>query len=161
MKHKTKKTWILVMDSAAAHFYLLPSDDTGRSLDVAAESMQADLHRHASDLKSDKPGRGFPSAGSSARHGMEPPHDYHKLEKHEFVHAISGYLEHAFDEHKFERLVVVAPERTLGELRGELPDKVKKVLWREVPKDLMKLHVQDLWVRLAPLLKEPAPSAET
>lgn len=161
MKHKSKKTWIVVMDSAAANFYLLPGNDAGRSLDVAAKSMQAGLHRHASDLKSDKPGRGFPSAGSSARHGMEPPHDYHKLEKHEFVHAVCGFLEHAFDEHEFDRLVIVAPERSLGELRSELPDKVKRVLWREVPKDLMKLGVQDLWTRLAPLLEESAPPAGT
>jgi len=161
MKHKAKETWIVVMDSAAAHFYLLPSDEAARSLDVAAESMQSSLHRHAADLKSDKPGRGFPGAGSSSRHGMEPPHDYHKLEKHEFVHAVSAYLEHAFDQHKFDRLVMVAPERCLGELRGELPGKVKKVLWREIPKDLMKLGGQELWLRLAPLLKEPAPPAGT
>lgn len=156
MKHKSKTTWIVVMDSTAAHFYLLRDEGAGRSLAVAAESMQSGLHRHASDLKSDAPGRGFAAAGATARHGMEPPHDYHKLEKHDFVHAVSGFLERAYDAHKFERLVLVAPERSLGELHGQLPGKVKKTVWQEVPKDLMKLGVQDLWARLAPLLEEKA-----
>lgn len=155
MKRRSKPTWIVVMDSTAADFYLLRDDD-GRSLAPAAERMESELHRHASDLKSDAPGRRFPGAGATARHGMEPQHDYHKLEKHAFVHAVSGFLDRAFNERKFERLVLVAPARSLGELRGELSAKVREAVWQEVPKDLMKLGAQDLWARLAPALEEPA-----
>lgn len=155
MNHTTKPTWIVVMDSTAAHFYALHEHVGGRSIESAAESMQSGLHAHAADVKSDKPGRGFPSAGSSARHAMEPHHDYHKQEKHNFVHALAKFLQHAHDEHKFERLAIVAPDRSLGELRSELPDMVKRVVWREIPKDLTKLGQQDLWARLAPELQEP------
>ena len=154
---KTQPTWIVVMDSAVAHFYALRAGEAGPTIEKADESIEAGLHRHASDLKSDKPGRGFAHAGTSSRHAMEPAHDYHKLEKHDFVRVVAASLERAYDAHAFERLVLVAPARSLGELRRELPDKVKNTLWHEIPKDLVKLGKQELWVRLAPMLEEKAP----
>jgi len=157
MKIKTKPTWIVVMDSAVAHFYALRAGEAGPTIEKVDESIEAGLHRYASDLKSDKPGRGFAHAGTSARHAIEPAHDYHKLEKHDFVRAVAASLERAYDAHAFERLVLVAPARSLGELRSELRGKVKTTLWHEIPKDFVKLGVQDLWARLAPRLEEKAP----
>jgi protein required for attachment to host cells len=156
MKNGMKQTWIVVMDSSVAHFYSLHRDahGTGR-IDAVADEMVSHLHRHSRDLKSDEPGRGFRSAGSTARHGMEPPHDYHKLEKHDFVRAVAGALGRAHNAHKFERLVLVAPERSIGELRGELDEPVKKSVWREIGKDLVKLNDQELWARIGPELQEP------
>lgn len=155
MRHPIKPTWIVVMDSSVAYFYTLHHGENGeRRIDEAAPSMESNLHRRSSDVKSDKPGRGMRAAGASARHAMEPPHDYHKLEKHDFVHAVAGYLNDARNANKFERLVLVAPDRSLGELRQELVDPLRKCVWREIDKDLVKLNVQDLWARLAPALQE-------
>ena len=155
MRHPIKPTWIAVMDSSAARFYALHHDaDGNRRMEAAADPLESDLHRHSQDVVSDKPGRGFRAGNSSARHGMEPPHDYHKLEKHDFVHVVAARLKSAFDEHKFERLVVVAPVRSLGEMREALDDTVKKCVWREVGKDLVKLSDHDLWARLEPELRE-------
>lgn len=160
MNKKMKKTWIVVADGASAQFYMLRESNAGRSIEPAADIMTSGIHRHAADLKSDKPGRAFAGAGSVVRAAVEPHHDYHKLEKHNFAHAVAAFLEHAFGEHKFERLVLVAPDRSLGELRSELPDKVKAVVWREILKDLAWLGPQDLWARIAPALEEAAPPAE-
>ncbi len=154
MKSKLEPTWIVVMDSAVAYFYALHDGETGRHIEPVAETMHSHLHRHSSDLKSDGPGRGFRASNSAARHAMEPPHDYHKLEKHDFVHAVSQFLERAYDDHKFKRLAIVAPERGLGELRLELPEKVKRTVWHEIAKDLVKLGQRDLWARLATALDE-------
>ena len=155
MKHPIKPTWIVVMDSSVARFYALRHDDGGeRRIDAVADAMESDLHRHSQDLKSDKPGRGFRAGNSTARHAMEPPHDYHKLEKHDFVRAVAAALKTAHDGHKFERLALVAPDRSLGELRGALDDSVRKTVWREVPKDFVKFSDQELWARLEPALQE-------
>jgi len=154
MKRKTKKTWVVVADSTSAQFFQIRDDDSGRSLEPAAADMASGIHRHAADLKSDRPGRAFASAGSSLRGAMEPHHDYHKLEKHEFVRAVAAFLERSFGERKFERLVLVAPDRSLGEFRSELPPKLTAVLWREIPKDITKLGPQDLWAHIAPALTE-------
>lgn len=155
MRDEFEPTWIVVMDSSVARFYVLKHDVNGkRCIEASADTMESGLHRHAQDLKSDEPGRGFPAAGSAARHGMEPPHDYHKLEKHEFVRAIAAHLKSAQDANKFARLAVVAPARSLGELRGEMADTLTKVVWREIPKDFVKLNDHDLWARLEPELRE-------
>lgn len=158
MTEKFAPTWVVVMDSTVAHFYALRKDDAGRHLEVAAEEMRSGLHRHSSDLKSDEPGRAFRAGGSAARHAMEPRHDYHKLEKHDFVHAVCLFLENAFDDHAFERLVIVAPERALGEFRHEISDKMRRTIRHEVAKDLTKLGPQDLWVRLSSVFDEASPS---
>ena len=151
-----KPTWVVVMDSSAAHFYRMHRDAHGVGhIDAAADPMVSDLHRHSRDLKSDEPGRGFSAANSAARHAMEPPHDYHKLEKHDFVRAVAGALKSAHDGHKFERLVLVAPARSIGELRHELAETVKKTVWREIGKDLVKLNDQELWDRIEAELQEP------
>ena len=156
MTKTMRPTWVVVADGASAQFYALTEGADGRSIEPAEKAMSAGLHRHASDLKSDRPGRSFEGSGTGVRHAIEPHHDYHKLEKHDFTHSVAAVLEHAFDAHKFERLAVVAPARSLGELRSELPDKVKKVIWREVSKDFTKLGRQDLWARIAPHLEETA-----
>ncbi len=160
MKRKAKKTWIVVADGASAQFFQIREDANGGGLEPAASDMASGIHRHASDLKSDEPGRAFAGAGSSARSAMEPHHDYHKLEKHEFVRAIAASLERAFDAHEFERLVLVAPERSLGEFRSELPPKLKAVVWHEIAKDITKLGPQDLWARIGPALREGPPSTQ-
>jgi protein required for attachment to host cells len=155
MRDEFEPTWIVVMDSSMARFYALKHDVNGdRCIEQADDTMESNLHGHAQDLKSDKPGRGFRAGNATARHSMEPPHDYHKLEKHDFVRAVAAHLKAAQNANKFVRLAVVAPDRSLGELRGELADTLKKALWREVPKDLVKLNDQDLWARLEPELHE-------
>jgi protein required for attachment to host cells len=116
--------------------------------------MVSNLHKCARDLKSDKPGRGYRAGNETARHGFEPQHDYHKLEKHEFVRAVADTLKAATDASRYSRLALVTPSRSLGELRNELSDSVKKLVWREIPKDLVKLNDHDLWLRLEPELSE-------
>lgn len=157
MKNKPVKTWIAVADSASVQFYVLRRSAAECSIEPAAETMVSGIHRHAADLKSDKPGRVFAGAGSALRAAVEPRHDYRKLEKHDFICAVAAFLERAFTERKFERLVLVAPDRSLGELRSMLPDKVRATVWREIPKDFAKLGQQDLQVRLARILEEAAP----
>lgn len=154
MKHKLIPTWIVVMDSSVARFYALEHDGQGFRIVPSADGMTSDIHRHSADLKSDRPGRGFRAGNSSARHAMEPPHDSHKQEKHDFVHAVTQRLKTAHDAHEFERLAIVAPERSIGELRALLPDKMKSAVWQEIAKDFVKLGDRELWTRIAPVLEE-------
>jgi protein required for attachment to host cells len=153
-------TWVVVADSAKALFFALESEDGARSLKQAAETMTSHIQRHSADLKSDKPGRSFASAGGGVRHAIEPHRDYHKLEKHEFARAIVQFLEKSFDAHAFERFVLVAPERSLGEMRKLLPRKMQGCLWNEVPHDFTKLDAAEIWLRISPQLKEHVRPAE-
>ncbi len=154
MKTALMPTWIVVTDASRAQFFALRHADGIRTMEEAAPTMASHLADHSSDLKSDRPGRSFSSAGGGVRHAVEPHHDYHKLEKHDFAQAVMTFLEEAFDAHRFERLVLVAPHRTLGELRTLLPHKMKAHIWHEIAHDLTKLGRTELWARISPELTE-------
>lgn len=152
MKQKTIPTWIVVADGARASFYTLHDGDGKRGLAPIASSENSHLEPHARDAKSDKPGRSFGSGG--VRHAIEPHHDYHKMEKHDFAREVVQFLEKSFDAHQFERLVLVAPHRSIGELRTLLPKKMESCIWQEIGHDFTKLGMDELWQRISPDLKE-------
>ena len=152
MVTKRTRTWIVVADGARARFFIA-SEDGGKLVPARAADMVAPLNRRpARDLKSDKPGRGYSSSRSGMRHALEPPHDYHKMEKHRFSASLAEALDEACESKAFDRLVLVAPHRSLGELRGLLSTRVKRQVSQEIPKDLTNQTAARLWTQLQPLL---------
>src|SRR5215472_2545984 len=140
---------IVVFDGGKARFFRFKTD----GLQPAAE-MESGLHRFTRETVSDKPGRGFQSAGGGVRHAMEPRHDPHKQEKHDFVHRLVDLLDDAYDQHAFQQLIVVAPERSLGEFREIASAKLRKAVVKELGKELAQYSVPELEERLRPLLAE-------
>ena len=84
------------------------------------------------------------------RHGVGPGRsayeetDFHQLEKDRFAHEAAEMLKRLALRNGFDELVVVAPPKTLGELRKHYPKEVEKRLLAEVPKDLTNLPVQEI-----------------
>jgi protein required for attachment to host cells len=150
-------TWIVVMDSAQARIFSLRTGRDGRELSPAMPSLLSTLGRRSQDERSDKPGRSFASVGT-VRHAIEPKHDYHKLAKHDFARTVAALVEKGLAARQFNRLVLVAPRRTLGELRALMSKRIKQRIQREVAKDFALLGPQELWTRIAPVLM---PSATT
>jgi protein required for attachment to host cells len=158
MVRKRIRTWIVVADGARARFFTA-SDDDGKLVPARPADMIAPMSRRpASDLKSDKPGRSYSSSRSGMRHAFEPTHDYHKLEKHRFSAAVAEALHEASESRAFDRLVLVAPRRSLGELRRLLSERVKKQIGQEIAKDFTGETASRLWRHLQPLLHPMAPS---
>jgi protein required for attachment to host cells len=145
------RTLVAVFDSAQVRFFEYKAQH-GR-LDQVLDETSSGLHHDRRDIESDKPGRGF-SAGQ--RHAYESEHDPRKLEKHDFVRAIAQAIEAARDRNKFNALVVVAPERSVGEFRAVASEKVKGAIWREVGKEFANLSDSELAKRLVPILQSPA-----
>jgi len=155
MARRHKRTLVVVADGARARFF--EPDHTARTLVSAA---QADMvapqsRRRDQDLVSDRPGRGFSAAGSSRRHAFEPPHDYHKLEKHNFTAALAQTLGAVLGRGQYERLVLVAPKRSLGELHTLLSPAVKKLVSHQIAKDLTTATPASLWRALEKVLPAP------
>lgn len=156
---KHSRTWIVVADGARARFFE-PSVD-GRKLVPArpADMVMPESRGHERDLKSDKPGRVFSSARGGVRHALEPPHDYHKLEKHRFLASVAEVLDAACAQGEFDGLILVAPRRSLGEFRTLLSERVQRSVVREIAKELTSVTPAVLWDRLAPLVplgRQPA-----
>lgn len=141
MAVKQIPTWIVVLDGAQARFFTLRQGEEGQIFEETAEALTASVR------SSEKPGRSF-STGK-ARGVVEPRKNARKLEKHDFVQDVAQVLDAAVGQRTFARLVLVAPPRTLGELREVLTERVLETLTHEVPKTFTKLSPDALWRKLS------------
>lgn len=156
MAKRPPNTWIVVADGARARF-LKPDAGTAKLVPAGPADLASPQSRQRTrDLKSDRPGRSFSASRSGVRHAFEPPHDYHKLEKHRFMAALAEVLDDACGRRAFDDLILVAPRRSLGELRGLLSKRVQGSVRQEVAKDLASDPPGRLHRRLAPLLHAKA-----
>lgn len=156
MEPRHKRTLIVVADSARARFFE-PRHDEHTLVPAEHADMMSPLSRRPNrDIVTDRPGRGAgTSAAATHRHGLEPPHDPHKLEKHNFTAALAHALEEMCADHHYDRLVLVAPPRSMGELDTLLSPQVKKVVSHRVPKDLTASSPRSVWQALEKVLPAP------
>ena len=146
---KIREVWVVVADGAKARFYTANHKMSAFEPVGPSIAISTDAKLHARELKSDRPGRSISSSRTGLRHAIEPQHDYHKMEKHRFTQAIAEHLESALNRQAFDGLVIVAPRRSLGELRTLLNDAVKARVQAEVAKDLTRESAEMLWEHLA------------
>jgi protein required for attachment to host cells len=70
--------------------------------------------------------------------------DWHDLEEHRFAREVADALQRTMRENATEALVVVAPARTLADLRKAFHGDVKKKIVAELDKDLTKHPVHEI-----------------
>lgn len=156
LQPRHRKTLIVVADSAKARF-LKESEDHRKLVPAGDADMLAPKARRPDrDLVTDKPGRGFSPARDNRRGGFEAPHDPQKLEKHNFTAELAERLDEACSSKQFDRIVLVAPKRSLGELRTLMSPRVRKAVSHEVAKDLTASSPTALRKALADALPEAA-----
>lgn len=93
-------------------------------------------------LGSDQPGRAFASSGSTRSAVGQT--NFHQLEKDQFAAGAAALLSRRAQAGDFEELIVVAPPRTLAELRKHYDKAVLSRLVAEVDKDLTKHPVDEI-----------------
>ena len=143
---QTRATLVLVADGAEARLFGV--DAKARRLELVAEESDRRAHRKTSEMVSDRAGRGFPSAGGPAHHGMEAPTDPKRHEKARFAAHLAERLEALVDQHRVEALAIVAAPRTLADLRADLAPRVAELVALEIDKDLTHEPVNALEARL-------------
>lgn len=93
-----------------------------------AESLEAyDTQRHA--------GRSFEGAGQHRHHAGEVVPLQQQLARR-FMDELAEKLNQAFRDGEFNRLVLTAPPKSLGELRAKLDAPVQAAIVAELPKNL-------------------------
>lgn len=150
---KIREVWVVVADGAKARFYAVNDDISGLQPVGPSIALSATAKLRSRELKSDRPGRSVSSSRTGLRHAIEPKHDHHKMEKHRFTEAVSKHLERALNRQAFDDLVIVAPRRSLGELRGLLSGQVKARVQAELAKDLTRQPADKLWEQVAAAVK--------
>ena len=147
---KKTVTYVLVADGARARLYA--NHGVGKGLQpVSGATHKADLHHHDREILTDKPGRSFGSVGEG-RSALEPQTEWHRFEKHKFAREMAKVLDAAAATKSFDRLILVAPPATLGDLRMELGDATRRMVTAELPKDLTRHAEQELPQHLSTVL---------
>ena len=149
-------TWILIADGARARIIL--SEGWSSGLERALNYDFAASHAPTRTYGADRPGRTSESADGS-RHALEPRVDWHQYEKHLFAVSMAKVLDQAAERGVFDRLVLVAPPKTLGALRAALKPRTRKMVIAELGKDLTHVPVRGLMEHLRDVVplnpKEP------
>src|SRR5436190_11198140 len=152
LKPRHQRTLIVVADGAKARFLQESVDHKKLVPADKADLLAPAARRPDRDLVTDKPGRGFSPASDGRRGNFETQHDPHKLEKHKFAVQLADWLDKACSAKRFDRIVLVAPRRSLGELRTLLSSRVRKAVSYEVAKDLTAASPTSLRKALADAL---------
>ena len=88
--------------------------------------------------------RAAPSRQSAVGVPASAQTDWHKLEEHRFAEQVAAALERMVRERGVKALVVVAPPRTLADLRKAFHPDVKKKIVAEIDKDLTKHPIDQI-----------------
>jgi len=133
-------SFVLVADGRKALFFRNEGDGEFPNLVVEDKDGHADPKDR--EIKSDAPGRAFSSVGNG-RSAYEET-DFHQLEEDRFAADTAEMLKARALRGDYEALVVVAPPRTLGELRKHYHKEVERRLVAEVAKDLVNVPVAEI-----------------
>ena len=128
-------TWVIVADHQ--HVRAFSNDGPNRGLSPVAGWELVNPLKRGRDIMADRQGRSFDSQGMG-RHAMEPHTDPRRTEAKRFLTELVAKIRKAAESKSFDRMVLVAPPRTLGELRQLLPDNVRNMIVEELAEDLTK-----------------------
>jgi protein required for attachment to host cells len=133
-------SFVLIADGKKSLFFRNEGDGEFPNLIVERKDGHSDPKDR--ELKSDGPGRAFSSVGNG-RSAYEET-DFHQLEENRFAAETAEMLNRRALSNDFESLIVVAPPRTLGELRKHYHKEVEKRIAGEIAKDLTGHPVREI-----------------
>lgn len=149
---KPPVTWILVADARQAQIYMRqkierqvprignyrrnPFEEIIAHAPVPVDGMTWEAES-ADEYETgrNQTGMVFESTGS-ARSMSEPHIEVRDEIRNHFARAIANRMIHEYEEKSFDRLVLIAPAKMLGEIKKHLDAKTLKSIAAEMPKDL-------------------------
>jgi protein required for attachment to host cells len=139
------REWIVVCDGAKA----LVFENTGDALTPKLETREVYQQEDPAtrELGTAAPGRIMNSVGT-ARSAVEQT-DWHDREERSFLEDLAKRLDAALEAGQFRSLVLVAPPRALGVIRGVYSQALRDAMRAEIDKDLVKMPVPEIEKHLA------------
>lgn len=145
------KTWIVVANRSEARIFSSDPKKSRKSRDIdfitKIENPRGRLR--AGDINADKPGAFVPMASGhgSGREARVTPTQQVALD---FSKQLIDTLELARTQNQFEEMILIADPHFLGLLRNQMSKELKKMVSREVAKDLNVVTSDVLQERLWP-----------
>jgi protein required for attachment to host cells len=132
------RTWIMIIDRHIVRIY----EKNKKGLEPIGMALPDMAGKP--EITNKSVGRVVSSSGESAHHKYEPHMNESQQEDLSFVHQISDWLDKAVWEDAFDRLILVAPPKILGNFRKVMNQPVQTRIIAEINKDLTKLNERDL-----------------
>lgn len=123
---------VLIGDGQKALF--LRNKGTAQDVRLEVEQILEQDNPATREQGTDRPGRSIASVGA-ARSAVEEV-DWHHIAKERFAGAIAEALYRHAHDNRFEKLVVIAPAKILGNLRKAFHAEVVDRIVGEIPKEL-------------------------
>ena len=143
---KSPRVWIVVADKHGARIF----EKIDRHLKLIGEaSPEQNLQ---SDLSNRTIGRSFSSGGGTIHHKFEPHMEQERASALDFAHDLAVFLEDSDTARKFDRIILVAAPRTLGDLRAAMSKQVQRSIIAQIDKNLTKLDERALGKALEDVL---------
>ncbi|MDA0366775.1 MAG: host attachment protein [Proteobacteria bacterium] len=133
-------TWVILAD--AGHARIVAMSGPGKGIEDITSFDAAEGRKAGSDLDSDRPGRRTTGRNVASRHAMEPHRTPKEIATEGFERTLTAYLEEAAKHKAFERLIVVAAPKVLGDLRRMLDGRI--AIDTSLSKDLTHIATNDL-----------------
>lgn len=111
--------------------------------DLRIEKVFEDENPSSHEQGTDRPGRVAGFAGTGRRSAVEPT-DWHQIEEHRFARMVATAMEQMVRASRTKALIVVAPPKTLADLRDAFHADVKACVVAEIHKDLTKIPVWEI-----------------
>jgi len=137
--------FVFVGDGSKA--LVLRNEGDAQLLNLKTERVFTDRNPATHEQGTDRPGRAFSSVGG-VRSSVGQT-DWHDLEEHRFAQQVAAVLERIMRDRGVDALVVVAPPRTLADLRKAFHPDLKRKIIAEIDKDLTKHPVDQIEKHLA------------
>jgi len=144
MPKLSNDAWVLIADGEKALFLKNLTDSEDPNLEVVRKEEQE--NPKDIDQSANRPGR-MPDTGAGQRSAMDDT-DWHELAKERFADDLAELLYKQAHKHRFNEIVLVAPPKTLGELRQKMHKEVAAKVIAEVPKTLTNHPLDEIEAQL-------------
>jgi protein required for attachment to host cells len=137
--------FVFVGDGRKALF--LRNDGDEKSPNLKTEKVFEEENPSSHEQGTERPGHISKGSHTGRRSTVEPT-DWHDIEEHLFARKVAAAMEQMIRASNVKALIVVAPPRTLAELRDVFHSDVKACILAEINKDLTKHPIAEIEKRL-------------
>ncbi len=146
---------VLVTDGRKTLFFRNHGDVN--QIDLRTEAHDERQDASDGDMKTDGPG----SVGQSATSGRSTYEetDFHQLEENRWAKSAAEEVNKRALANDFDALAIIAPPKTLGELRKKLHKEAARRVVCEIPKEMTGHPIPDIEALLVSVTKAEEPAA--
>ena len=147
---------VLVTDGRKTLFFRNEGDEN--QIDLRTEGVDEREDAKDREMKSDAPGAIGQGGGYSGRVAYDET-DFHQQEEDRWAHAAAEAVNKRVLSNDFQHLVVVAPPKTLGELRKKLHKEAERRVVCEIPKEMTRRSIPDIEALIVGETKAETPAS--